>query len=253
MKLATSVAIVLLAGGSCWGQSGFSGTVTNSSWGVTIWVESKLEPPTPDLPVNSRSGVMQIENARPGMRRYTANERTHEYFGYDMIVEPLDRVQGSFRVSFAALPTDGKALGLRDAGTWHRAQPPSFPRPETINLSDKIAVDLFEDLGTGQRVVDYIHFTRDNCDVDTAGPSQLRCLQGKRNDVKQFLKEELARAESSEDSAIASRTRDSQRAWESYLQATCGQLTSEIERLQCELRLTRSRIQDLASNAGVQQ
>ncbi len=253
MKLAISVAVALLAAGSCWGQSGYSGTVMNSNWGVTVWFESKLEPPTPDVSVNGRSGVMHLENARPGMRRYTANERTHEYFGYDMIVKPLDRVEGSFRVSFAALPTDAKALGLKDPGIWHRAQPPSFPPPETINVSDKITVDLFEDPGTDQRVVDYIHFTRDNCDSDTAATSQLGCLQGNLNDAKRSLKEELARAESSQDQAIALRIRDSQRAWESYLEATCGQVASEIGRLQCELGLTRSRIHDVAAGAGFQQ
>jgi uncharacterized protein YecT (DUF1311 family) len=253
MKLAISIAIALFGCGTAWAQAGFSGQVMNSNWGVTIWFESKLEPPTPDIKVEGASGIKSLENARPGMRRYTVNERTHEYFGYDMNVDPLDRVAGTFRVSFTPLLADPKDLGLKDPAGWHQTPPPSFPSPQTLNISDTIAVDLFEDPGSHQKIVDYIHFRRDNCDSDDASPGQIACLNGKLQDARQLLANQLSQTEASQDSATVSRVTDSQRAWETYLQATCSQIGSEIDRLQCELRLTRGRLRDLASSSTLEQ
>lgn len=252
MKLVISLAMALLGCAVSWAQAGFSGHVTNSNWEITIWFVSKLEPPTPDVMFAGKSVVTHLENARPGMRRYSANERTHEYFGYDMNVDPLDRTSGTFRVTFTPLPADPNELGLANPNAWRRTPPPAFPSPQTVTITDKLAVDLFEDPGSHQKVIDYIHFTRDNCDSDNPNPGQVACLTGKLQEARRSLSEQLSKIESQHDPETAPTVRDSQHAWETYLQTTCANIASEPKRLQCELRLTRSRLRDLASNsAGV--
>jgi|SRR5579884_3492433 len=249
MRLAISIVVSLLISGSAWAQAGFSGQVTNSNWGVTISVESKLEPPTPADDFPGESGVLFLESGRPGMRRYTTNQRTHEYFGYDLNIESMDRAAGTFTVSFTALPSDPRVLNLKDPGAWRRAPLPSFPPPETVNISDTIAVDLFEDPGTHQKVVDYIHFSRDNCDSDPATHDPRACLADNLKGARRSLANELARLESTQDRVIISRLRESQRAWEAYLKATCTELLSDKDRLQCELRLVRNRLGELPAIA----
>lgn len=251
MKLIISFAIAFLGCAVSWAQTGFSGQVSNSNWGVAIWVESKLEPSTPNVEFPGKSVVAHLENARPGMRRYSANERTHEYFGYDINVDPLDRTSGTFQVTFTPLPADPKALGLANPSTWRRTPPPTFPSPQTVSITDKIAVDLFENPGSHQKIVDYIRFIRD-CDSDSSNPGQVECLTEQLQDTRQSLTEQLSKMESQHDPGTVSTARDSQRAWETYLKATCANITSEQKRLQCELRLMRNRLRDLAfSSAGV--
>lgn len=218
--------------------------------GITIWFDSKLQPPAPEPTFHGRSGITTIENARPGMRRYQTDEQIHEYFGYDMNVDPLDQTKGKLRVTFTPLPTNPKSLELQNPTEWHRAQPPIFPSPQTVDINDKIAVTLFEDPVSHQKVVDYIHFTRDNCDSETPNPGQVGCLTGQLQDARHTLSQQLSRLQSQPDLTDALTVGDSQRAWETYLQTTCAKIVSEPKRLQCELRLTRNRLRDLGSSSA---
>ncbi len=238
MKLFSSLAVVLAACISLPAQSTYSGQVTNSNFGATIWFSSKLEPSTPESKIRGSSVVTHLENARPGMRRFETDLQTHEYFGYDLNVESIDKTKGTLRITFNELPANAKSLELKDWTEWHRAPLPVFPPPQTISIDDKLAVTLFEDPVSHQKVVDYIHFTRDPCDANNPGPGQVECLASQLEEAKKTLSQRLSQSE-------LQNIRDSQRAWESYFKATCANITSEPNRLGCELRLTRSRLHDL--------
>jgi uncharacterized protein YecT (DUF1311 family) len=245
MKVITSLTLALLICGAAWGQSGYSGSVGTVA-GVNITFQSKLEPPTPDSSFPGSSGIKVLGKDKPeGMIRYSMNKKTHEYFGYNMKVEPVDEHAGTYRVTFSALSSSPEDLRLPDPQSWHMLPPPAFPAPQTVSTADTIALDLFENPATGQKIVDYIRLKRDNCDGESAGSGQVSCLNELVQDARRSLEEKLAKVENSRDAAMASSIRQSQQAWERYRDVTCANLASEASRLQCELKLIRSRTREL--------
>ena len=241
---ATSLALMFMTCGVCWSQSGFSGTVMNSNFGVTIEVESKLEPSKPEMAIPGKTGLSHLEGAKPGMRRFSTNTTTHEYSGYDMRIEAIEK-NGTYRVTFSALTLKPEDLKLPEPGTWRMVPPPLFPPSQIVSLADTIAVDVFESPATGQKIVDYIRFKRDNCEQEGAGSSQIDCLNGLVQDARRSLTEKLTQMENTRDPVAATSIKESQQTWEAYRNAACANLTSEVKRLQCELKLTRSRAHDL--------
>ncbi|MDQ2710961.1 MAG: DUF1311 domain-containing protein [Acidobacteriota bacterium] len=245
MKVTTSLIVALIASGVSWAQSDMSGSISGPNWRLTIAFESRLEPPKPQVMSFGMSGVTTLDKSQPGMRRYTATTETHEYFGYDMKLEPVDRQTGTFRVTFSALTLTPEDLKLPDPGSWHMIPAPLFPPPQIVSTADTIAVDLFEDPATLQKVVDYVHFRRNNCDAENAGSDQIACLDGVVRDARRSLGQKIKDMESKRDSATVSGIKESQRIWEAYRSAACANLSTELKSLQCELKLTRSRIHDL--------
>jgi uncharacterized protein YecT (DUF1311 family) len=245
MKATTSLVLALLTCGVCWAQSGHTGSVGVIS-GVTITFKSKLEPPTPDSGFSGPSGIRILGTGKPeGMIRYLANNKTHEYFGYDMKVEPVDEHAGTYRVIFGPLTLRAEQLNLPDPQNWHMLPAPAFPAPQTITTADTIALDLFENPSTGQKIVDYLRLKRDNCDAESAGPGQVSCLNGLVQEAQRLLEEKMTQMEKTRDTGTAAAIRGSQGAWEKYRDAACGNLGTEVSRLQCELKLMRSRTHDL--------
>lgn len=247
MKAIISFVMVSLACGVCWGQAGFSGSASLSS-GITITFHSKLEPPGPELGGAGASGVRGLGNrSSEGMCRYSTNAKTHEYFGYDMRVQPIDESAGTYRVTFSELTLTPEKLHLPDPQSWHMLPAPVFPPPETVTTADTIALDLFVNPATGQKIVDYIRLKRDGCNAENAGPGQVACLNGLVRDEQGRLEEKLTQMENTRDGAAAASLKESQLAWEKYRDAACANVANEAERLQCQLKLTRSRIRDLGT------
>jgi uncharacterized protein YecT (DUF1311 family) len=247
MKAIISFALAVVTGGVCWGQSGYSGSI-GPVGGVNITFQSKLEPPTPDHGFPGSSGIKSLGKNNPeGMIRYSTNKKTHEYFGYDMKVEPVDARAGTYRVTFGALTLTAEDLQLPDPQSWHMLPPPAFPPPQTVTTADTIALDLFENPATGQKIVDYIRLKRDNCDGESAGPGQVSCLNGLAQEERRSLEDKLTQLENNRDATTTASIRESQQAWEKYRDATCGSRGSEASRLQCEMKLIRSRMRDLSA------
>lgn len=245
MKAIISFAVAALTCGVCWGQSDYSGSIGVIS-GVTITFKSKLEPPSPDHGFPGASGIKFLGKGKPeGMIRYSTNTKTHEYFGYDMKVEPVDEHAGTYRVTFGALTLTAEDLHLPDPRSWHMLPAPVFPPPQTVSTADTIALALFENPGTGQKIVDYIRLKRDNCDGESAGAGQVSCLNGLAQEERRSLEDKLTELESNRDATTAASIRESQEAWERYRDATCAGFASEASRLECELKLIRNRIHDL--------
>jgi uncharacterized protein YecT (DUF1311 family) len=244
MKIVINLALAFITCGVSWAQSGFSGTVS-SNRGFTITFQSKLEPSKPDLVVHGASGVTHLEKAKSGMRRFATNTKTHEYFGYDMEVEPINERAGTYRVIFSALTLTPEDLKLPDPANWRMLPAPIFPPPQILSTADTIALDLFENPATGQKIVDYIRLKRDNCDGESAGPGQIPCLNGLVQDARRSLEEQLTKMENTRDPSTVNSIKASQRDWEGYRNDACAMLANEAKRLQCELKLTRSRTHDL--------
>jgi uncharacterized protein YecT (DUF1311 family) len=215
-----------------------------------ITLECKLEPPESDqrdLPVPTEPGFSYLFKNKPagavGMVRYSKNTKTHEYFGYEVLAEPVEEA-GMYRVMFRALTSSPAELGLADPSAWHMLPAPILPEPQTVGSSDTIALDLFENPATGQKIVDYIHIKRETCD-SRIGPSQIPCLAGLVRDAQRSLETKLKEMESARDAATVAAIRDSQKAWEKYREQACANLKDQAKRLQCELTLLRNRRREL--------
>jgi uncharacterized protein YecT (DUF1311 family) len=246
MRATTSLALILGLARVCLGQSGFSGSIGLNS--VSISVESKLEPSKPDWPSEGKAGFEMLgrgkTEGKAGISRYSTNKKTHQYFGYDLTAELIDAKAGTYRVTFSALTMTPEEIGLSDATNWQMLPPPIFPLAQIVSGADIIALDLFENPATGQKVVDYIRVGRRNCEADAA-PIQISCLAGLLEDAKRELEKELKHLESTRDAATVAAIRDSQKAWEKYRDDACSSLAIEAKRLECERRLTMSRTHDL--------
>ncbi len=121
---------------------------------------------------------------------------------------------------------------------------PISPSPEIVGSADTIAVTLFENPTTGQKIVDYLRIKRDNCDSQT-GPGHVPCLVGLVRDARRSLSEKLSQLASNGDAAAALALKDSQEAWEKYREQACATFKDEAKRLQCELTLLRNRTREL--------
>jgi uncharacterized protein YecT (DUF1311 family) len=246
MKTTISLALAIITCGICSAQSGSYGSVS-SNWGFTITFESKLEPAKPDLAIPGESGIRHLDEINPGMKRFLTNTKTHEYFGYDMKAEPIREHAGTYRVTFSDLTLAPQDLKLPDPGSWRRLPAPLFPPPQIVSTADTIALDLFENPSTGQKIVDYIRLKRDNCDEESAGPGQIACLTSLVDDAQRSLADRLSHLESTRDRATVTSIKESQQTWEKYRDDACMNLPNEVKRLQCQLKLTRSHTHDLSS------
>lgn len=242
MKIVTSYVIALGLCGVTYAQSGSSGT-HSSNWGFTIGYQSKTEPESPAWAGRGQSGALGSGDERPILRRYATNTKTHEIFGYDMEVEAIDPHAERYRLTFKASSVTPEALNLD--GSWHMTPPPMFPPPQVISSADTVAVDLFVNPQTGQKIVDYIRIRRDSCDSESAGNDQLSCLDGVLQDAKDALAARLSDIEKKRDAATVALMKGSQQAWEAYRDTACGSLAGDVKRLKCEIALTGSRKHDV--------
>lgn len=243
MRIVASFSLLCMLCAAAWGQSGFSGSMSSGT-DVEIFFQSKLEPPAPPA-LGLTDGVAPLPGRARGMRRYSANTKTHEYFGYDIHVDPIDPHAGVYRVTFSALSLTPFEMNLADSANWRSLPPPAFPAPQIINIGDIIAVTLFENPTTSQKVMDYIRITRHNCDAES-GHSQVACLNGLIEEEQKTLSAKMANVASKRGGFAAAPIQDSQPLWEKYRDAACGG-GSEAKRLQCKLELTRERTHDIGN------
>ena len=246
MKAIISLTLACAACGSCWAQSGFSGSIDTTA-GFTIRLESKFEPPNPALGKTFpfSSGFVGLGTATMVVKRYSKNPDTHEYFGYDIHAEIVDQRAGTYRLTFSALDLTPEELNVPDAANWRMLPAPIFPQPQVVGTSDTIAVDVFANPFSGQKLVDYIRISRKNCDALIGDSDQVPCLKSVLQDERQLLMARLAHVKGSSDAATLATIEQAQQAWEAYKAAACNGLPSEGKRLECEINLTRSRRHDL--------
>ena len=222
---------------------------TSLSCGATVYYQAKLEPPQPDLKSDSQSGHKRVieKGESVGIQRFWADRDTHEYFGYQMVVQPINVHAGTYRVTFSPLTLTPLSMEL-PAGSWRMLPAPSFPPPQTVTTADTMAFDLFVNPASGQKIVDYIRVRPSSCDVGNATANQSSCLDGLRNelqDEEQNLAERLSHTEAKQDPGVIASIKESQQNWIKYRDSACGGLPTEVGRLKCELTLIRGRRRDI--------
>jgi hypothetical protein len=116
--------------------------------------ETRLEPATPELSGKFGGGGVVVGKIR--FHRYTTESDSRKYFGYDLLMEPLPEAN-TYRVTVRPLSIDATQLHLKDPAAWSELRLPGYPPPQILHDGDTIALDLFTNAETGQKIVDYIH------------------------------------------------------------------------------------------------
>jgi len=244
MKIISFV-LLLLTGTTIWAQSGFSGTATSHD--LTVFVQSKLEPLKPDT-ISFTTGINSLgRNGPAGMRRYLYDRSQHEYAGYDMVAEWLAD-SGEYRVTFKALSAKPEDLYLPDSPSlWRLIPPPAFPDPQLVHPGDTIVLDFFENPSTGQKIVDSLRLerTKTNCEGEGASEAQIPCLTSLLAEERRSLARKIAALENNPNKSAGKNLQQSQQSWERYRDDTCRAISDRAKQLDCELKLTRSRIREL--------
>jgi hypothetical protein len=123
--------------------------------GVLVRYAMTVEPPLKDSQLLLLGSGMHTMHDR--MHRFVVDKASGTYFGYDLMVEPVDG--RSFRVTIEPLSIgpEGehwipKDLALRPAPL------PKYPPPQMVNAGDTLALDLLISPDGRQKVVDYLEF-----------------------------------------------------------------------------------------------
>ena len=132
----------------------FMGGTTNVT-GALVTYTTHLEPPTP--PISSHGGGTLTQDDI--IKRHVCNFDNNTYFGYDLTVEPL--AEGRFRLKFAPLTISAEQMSkiFDKVPKWTPLPLPAGPAPMDVRAGDTVALDLFVNTSTGQKVTDYLTIT----------------------------------------------------------------------------------------------
>ena len=132
--------------------------------------EMRLEPPVPPLSDNI-SGILLCTNF--GAHRALAVPGMRKYFGYDIDIGPASQAN-TYRLTLKPLSATPKEMGLDNAIEWGSLALPRLSDPRIVNVGDTIALDLFVNPATGQKIVDYIR-------IEALPQTQAGRLEGARD------------------------------------------------------------------------
>jgi uncharacterized protein YecT (DUF1311 family) len=222
---------------SAWGQTGFGASYTADGQ-PNIRLESKLEPENPALAHPFEEGTASRNKT---FQRYLYDKATHEYFGYRVA---LDRVTSSeYRITLGPISLNPAEHPISDPLA-QLMPSPAFPPPQIIRIGDRIAIDFFENQKTGQKIVDYLSLEQPNCDGES---QKTDCLMALIADMNGELDRKLQALIARHDVATQQTLRQSQQSWATYRDDACRSLPDRTKQLDCQLKLTRSRIHDLGA------
>jgi hypothetical protein len=127
-----------------------SGSATQNNVGFSY--ETRLEPPSPTLANGIGGGTIGGTSAT---HRFMTDSAQRKYFGYDILVEALPQ-PNTYRVTFRPLSISAEKIHPNDPAGWTMVPLSGYPAPQTVHGGDTIALDLFTNPATGQKIVDYI-------------------------------------------------------------------------------------------------
>jgi hypothetical protein len=144
-----SLLLFLSLPGGAWAQL-MSGSA--SMRGVSFSYETRLEPPAPAIGKNG-GGVLVTNSIA---HRHFCDFNTKKCFGYDLAMESIGL--GQYRFTFLPLSlTPQKMEEIFDSVKgWSILPLPRNPATQVLNAGDTVALDLFVNPQTGQKIVDYI-------------------------------------------------------------------------------------------------
>lgn len=151
--------LLLIGVGAC-AQSMYQGAVAMRDVSV-VW-ESRLEPDTPKL--EGRMG--NATRTEPGViKRAVCNFDNATYFGFDLKVETL--APGRYRLHFSPSTISPETIGdtFRNGIRWSLLPLPSGSAVMDVRSGDTVALDLFRNRATGQKLTDYVTVTSTGRDM----------------------------------------------------------------------------------------
>lgn len=152
--------------------SAYGAVLTSGGAGSNgIWVnyESRLEPGSPPIQKHG-GGILTEKNI---IKRHVCNFDNNTYFGYDLTMEPLR--EGVYRFRFAPLTITPEKMGqiFNKVSNWTPLPLPGGPVTMEVRAGETVALDLFVNASTGQKVTDYLTVKGgERQEVRVAGPAR---------------------------------------------------------------------------------
>ena len=140
-----------------------------SSNGVWVSYETRLEPGSP--PITKHGGGTLTESNV--IKRHLCNFENNTYFGYDLIVEPL--AEGRYRLRFAPLTITPQRMSeiFNNVPNWTPLPLPGGAVTMEARAGETIALDLFVNPSSGQKVTDYLTIKgNERQQIHVAGPAR---------------------------------------------------------------------------------
>src|SRR5260221_7150262 len=162
MKTVSLLLISLCA----WGTQLMTGGADSN--GVWVSYETRLEPPTP--PIHQHGGGTLTENQI--IKRHICNFDNNTYFGYDLTIRP--KQDGRFEMVFAPLSVTPPKMSeiFNKVPNWTLLQLPKAPATMEVRAGETVALDLFSNPSTGQKVTDYLTIKGKGTVVEVRGPAR---------------------------------------------------------------------------------
>jgi hypothetical protein len=147
--MATKLLAFLLLATAGWAQLLTGSASTN---GVSFRFETRLEPPAPGIS-KVGGGTLTEKNIA---KRHVCDFEQRTYFGYDITASPLADGRYQFTISPLTI-TPGKMTEIFEAvKDWRLLPLPQQPATQILRAGETIALDLFVNPSTGQKITDYI-------------------------------------------------------------------------------------------------
>jgi hypothetical protein len=123
-----------------------------SSHGVWVRYVSRLEPGSP--PIHKVGGG--VLTSKDIIKRHLCNFDNNTYFGYDLTVEPI--VDNRFLLLFAPSSLSPQDITgfFKEVSFWTPLPLPDGPTTMEARAGETVALDLFVNPSTGQKVTDYL-------------------------------------------------------------------------------------------------
>lgn len=140
-----------------------------SSHGIFVHSETYLEPGSPSI--QRHGGGVLTENGI--IKSHIGNFDNQTYFGYDLTTERL--ADGRVRLRFAPLSIDPAKMAqlFPKVPSWRPLPLPGGPVTLVVKDGETVALDLFTDSSTGQKVTEYLTVHReDRAEARVEGPAR---------------------------------------------------------------------------------
>ena len=150
MKLASIFLLCLAVQGAPSGSRLSTGNASTN--GVSVNYQTYLEPGSPAIQ-RQGGGVLTENNI---IKRHLCNFDNHTYFGYDLTMEAL--ADGRFSLRFAPLTITPEKMAeiFRQVPNWSPLPLPGGEATLVVKAGDTVALDLFTNPATGQKVTEYL-------------------------------------------------------------------------------------------------
>ena len=140
-----------------------------SSHGVWVRYVARLEPGSP--PIHKAGGGVLTQ--KEVIKRHLCNFDNNTYFGYDLTVEPLG--SGRYRLVFApsSLTPQNISGFFKEVSVWTPLPLPAGPTTMEVRAGETVALDLFSNPSTGQKLTDYLTIdTNERVESQVAGEAR---------------------------------------------------------------------------------